>query len=154
MFPYLMNSLLEGPGTLRLLVALIEPDRWDTPTGPDRFSPRQVAAHLADWEPIFRSRISRALDEASPTIDVFDETERAASLDYAKWDMEQTLVSFRTEREATHRLLARMEAGGWERTVQHPENGPMTVLQMAGMLVGHDAYHIRQLIEVVSVSHG
>lgn len=145
-----MNGLKEGPGALKLLIDLLGEAVVDVPTGPDRFTPREVVAHLADWEPIFRSRIVRTIEEERPTIAVYDEGSRAAELGYSTWDVGRTLVSFQCERAATVGVLENLEPKDWQRVFIHPENGEMTLAQQAGMLVGHDAYHIRQLIEVMS----
>ena len=33
----------------------------------------------------------------------------------------------------------------WEKTAEHPERGAISVRDQAGMLIGHDMYHIEQL---------
>lgn len=104
-------------------------------------------AHLADWEPIFRGRIERALQEDEPEIEVYDEGQRAMEKDYASWSLQESLNLFEQERMETVRLLRTLQSGDDLRRILHPEQGRVTILSLGSMLLGHDVYHIEQLIK-------
>lgn len=57
---YLLPSIEFGPAILRRLFTLLPEDQLDVSLEEGRFTPRQVIAHLADWEPIMRQRIATA----------------------------------------------------------------------------------------------
>ena len=58
---YLFPGLEFGPRIVARLVEQIPAARYDERTNPSRFTLREAVAHLADWEPILRDRIARAL---------------------------------------------------------------------------------------------
>lgn len=132
---------------MRMLFDAIPTDRRLVSTGPDRFSPHEVVAHLADWEPILRSRIETALTQPGSPIVAYDEGERALEQNYSSWDASRSLETFAAERVTTRNLLMKIEAADWTKSVLHPERGRQTVADIAMMLLGHDLYHIRQLLE-------
>ncbi len=149
MNPYLTNVLDVGPRVTARLCRRLATDQWDTPTGPGRFSPREVLAHLADWEPIFLARMRQAVEEPGSVIEPYDEGQRAIDNDYAGQDPDSNLAAFGRSRGETLAWLKGLEPAQMESHVAHPERGSMTVADMANMLLGHDLYHLDQLSEVV-----
>jgi hypothetical protein len=146
---YLVEALAAMPGLVREPASRIDAGTAGRPTGPGRFSPVEVLAHLADWEPIFRARMEQAARSPGLPVQAYDEGERAERLDYAAWPIERSLAQWAEERSETVRFLEALAGAGWACTVLHPERGELTVLQQAATLVGHDVYHLAQL-ETVS----
>jgi hypothetical protein len=150
MQPYLLPGLEMGPKTIGNLLALMPSNLIDVPTHPGRFTPREVIAHLADWEPIFRDeRIRIASTQPGATVVVYDETERAERLNYAATDWKEELEKWASEREKTIELLSSIPREAWQNVVIHPERGEMTLSNLANMLLGHDMYHVSQLVEAL-----
>jgi len=145
MNPYLLPTLEFGPVVVRRELDHIAPDRLDRAAEPGRFTPREVIAHLADWEPISRGRIESALREPGSAIEAFDEVEMARANGYAASDPHEQCDLFARERAATAALLRRLGPEDWTKTVFHPERGILTVADQANALIGHDLYHIEQL---------
>ncbi len=142
---YLLPGLKTGPMVLERLIRLIGPDRLDTPLEADRFTPREIIAHLADWEPIMMSRIQQALDNPGSTVQVWDEGEMAIQNRYSDTNIDEQLMKYAAHRAETIALLEKLNADQLKRTIVHPERGAMTVDDQACLLLGHDAYHIEQL---------
>lgn len=160
MQPYLLPGLEMGPKTIGNLLALMPSNLIDVPTHPGRFfsmemsgeefTPREVIAHLADWEPIFRDeRIRIASTQPGATVVVYDEAERAERLNYAATDWKEELEKWASEREKTIELLSSIPREAWQNVVIHPERGEMTLSNLANMLLGHDMYHVSQLVEAL-----
>lgn len=145
MHAYLIPGLKHGPLILRRLIRQIPEARWDEPSPDDRFSPREVIAHLADWEPIMLGRLKTGVDTPGATVEVFDEGARALELRYHEADMEAELDKFEQARAATVRYLEALEPAAYQSRFQHPERGEMSVDDQANMLLGHELYHIEQL---------
>lgn len=148
--PYLISGLRNGPLCVQRILALIPSDKLDTKTDPDRFTPREVVAHLADWEPILRGRIEWALRAPGVEIAGIDESERAKEKKYASTDPQEQVELFIAEREKTITIIQKIEPAEWHYEVNHKERGIMTTADQTSMLLGHDLYHIDQLLEFVS----
>lgn len=146
---YLLRGLASGPVVMRRLYALIPAARRDEPTHEGRFSPRQVVAHMADWEPIFHDRLQLAISQPGSTITVYDEGERAVQLGYAACDADERLVCFARDRARTVEIIQNATAEQLRHPFNHPEHGVMAVDDLACMILGHDTYHFDQLSSVL-----
>lgn len=145
MNPYLLPALECGPATLRRLLPLVPTERLDEALEPDRFTPREVMAHLADWEPIIRARIQSAVTAPGSAIELFDESEMALANGYANSDAEEMAETFRRERRITADYVRTLGPGNWTKTVVHPDRGLLTAEDLANLRLGHDFYHTEQI---------
>jgi len=145
MHPYLVPGLDCGPLVIQRLVEAMPAARYDIPTGPGRFTPREVVAHLADWEPVLRARIVTALESPGSKVPVYDEGQMAIDHRYRESDIQAQARLFVEERKRTSGLVASLTADQMKLTVIHPERGELSVEDVAGMLLGHDLYHVEQL---------
>ncbi|MFQ3669066.1 MAG: DinB family protein [Fimbriimonadaceae bacterium] len=149
MHDYLLPALEKSPDAIAAIVRRIASARLGVPTGEGRFSPKEVVAHLADWEPIFLSRMQTAESNPGSTVEVYDEGVRAVSQGYAGSDVEEQLRAFRNARDRTVAWLRSLSVESWSKSVEHPERGRMTIEDIANMLVGHDMYHVEQLARLL-----
>src|ERR1700722_19431929 len=56
---------------------------WDERLGADRFSLKEMIAHIADWNDIYLERFTRTLKEDHPLLPNCDEGQIAIDRDYA-----------------------------------------------------------------------
>jgi hypothetical protein len=148
---YLMISIEFGPQVIRRLVDQLDAADWDRRRNAERFTPREIVAHLADWEPIMRGRIRTALRESGSPILAYDEGQLALDHKYAETDPVEQAAAFIRERRITAEMLRQIGSEEeWQRTVTHPERGSKTVEDQANLLLGHDLYHIEQLTEYLA----
>jgi hypothetical protein len=145
MHPYLYPGLEAGPRTLKRLIHMIEPGKLDQPTHPGRFTPREVIAHCADWEPISRSRMETAVQTPGAGVPGIDEEERAREQGYDGWDPYEQAEKFIKRRAETIAFLKGLRKEDWSKTAVHSERGEMTVYDYANMELAHDMYHVVQL---------
>src|SRR5262245_24073794 len=75
---------------------------------PERFTPREVIAHLADWEPIDRDRLASAVERPGSTIQPYDEVQMGIDHDYAHSDVAAQLERYTNEREVTAQYVRRL----------------------------------------------
>jgi hypothetical protein len=144
---YLLLTLELGPRVIRRLLDQLPGGRLDQRLHPDRFTPREVVAHLADWEPITRERIRTALTAPGTEVPAYDEGQMAVDHRYEESDPWEQAERFARERQVTAELLRGLPPEDWGRSVHHPERGPQSVEDLANLLLGHDLYHIEQLTE-------
>lgn len=142
---YLLEGLKAGPIAIsRLAASIPELDR-DRPLSADRFTPREVVAHLADWEPIMRDRVRAAAESPGSTIAAYDEGQMALDNKYSETDMEEQARILREERAKTVAYVQTLSPEQLGHTVIHPQRGVQTGEDLVAMLLGHDMYHVEQL---------
>lgn len=147
MSPYLLRSPLNTLTVIERVMKLIPAARWDEALHPVRFTPREVIAHLADWEPIFLERITKGVQVAGYVIQPYDESERAITYKYASQDVPGAMARFHKARLMTIEFAETLSDDQLRKPVTHPDYGDMQVIDIVHMLAGHDAYHIDQLTE-------
>jgi hypothetical protein len=144
---YLFTALRSGPEIIeKLLVGLTLPEADFRPE-PERFTIREVIAHLAEWEPIFLSRMTRICDEDVPTMEGYDEGELAIQNDYAHKDPMEQLALFKAGREKMVTYLTSRTPQQWQRTGNRPEIGKITLEGLSLLIPLHDIYHIQQITD-------
>jgi uncharacterized damage-inducible protein DinB len=146
---YLLAALDNTPATLAALLCALGPSdpAWDARPHPDRFSLREVVAHLADWDLIWQDRFARTVAEASPTLARPDAAERGAERGYASADPVESLARFRERRAALTATLRALPEAAWERTAHLERIGDLPLGGLVALALGHDAYHLRQAAE-------
>jgi hypothetical protein len=142
---YLCSGLAASPLVLETLLAGITDAQADARPDPDRFTIREVVAHLADWKHIWLERFTRIATEDSPFLEDIDEGEMAIQHDYAHADVTEQLRRFFEGRERVVAFFRGLPEDAWAREgVRHW--GALSLAGFAGMMLGHDGYHFEQVI--------
>jgi uncharacterized damage-inducible protein DinB len=146
---YVQHGLSATPVVLEALLRRLSPDDpiWDARPDADRFTLREMTAHLADWEPIWLERITRTLQEEEPTLPGIDEGRLAIDHDYAHSNPIESLTRFRDGRARLTAVVAQIEEADWGRAAQREGLGRATIDAQVVLIVGHDAYHLREAAE-------
>ncbi|MDX1934102.1 MAG: DinB family protein [Capsulimonadales bacterium] len=146
---YLLNAIGHTPVTLNALLSARDGGDpvWEGRTDPDRFRLREVVAHLADWEAIFRERLERIVTEEHPLLLRPDPDERARAQGYATADPHECLLRFAARRTETVAWLRTLETERIERTGHLDRLGDLSLHTLVVLILGHDAYHLRQTAE-------
>lgn len=142
---YVVDGVAATP---RVLFALLSgsPD-FDRRTDPERFTLREMIAHVADWDAIFAERIERARDEDNPFLPSVDEGQLAVERGYSSQDPATNLARFSESRAKLVALLQSLQPADWDRVAHREFVGDVTMFQLAAIILGHDAYHLRQAAE-------
>ncbi|HYM09130.1 MAG TPA: DinB family protein [Bryobacterales bacterium] len=117
----------------------------DYAPAPDKWTARQVMAHLADAEMVGADRLRRVIAEDNPTLVVYDEKAWAANLDYHRRSVSQALETFRHARTANYELLKELPEAVFARTGMHTKTGPISLGQLLEMFARHAEDHARQI---------
>ncbi len=144
---YLMQGLAATPIIFESLLTGISEAELDNRPDPERFTLREVVAHMADWEGIWLERMVAMRDLDNPALPSYDEGQWAIDHDYAHADMTQELAKFRSAREKTVAFLETLSGEQWERPGVHSEMRSITIGALAALVLGHDGYHQRQIVE-------
>ena len=144
---YLFAALESAPALFEHLLVGLTDDEADRRPDPNRFTIREVLAHLADWEPVFLDRLSRMCAEDHPTLPGYDEGQWAIDHNYAQTDWRSQIRLFTDRRRELVTFLHSRTPTDWPRTADRPEIGTLTVESQALLIPLHDTYHLRQITE-------
>ncbi|MGI4791233.1 MAG: DinB family protein [Janthinobacterium lividum] len=138
-----------------VLVATLAPDdpRWDRPS-PDRFTLREVFAHLADYDVRFNDYLDKAMaaSAAAPApVPAFTPDEVAAGRGYGHSDPHERLTALRANRAARVAKFRALADADWTaHAMTSPRHGTLNIDELATLFAAHDGYHTRQIAEYVS----
>jgi len=144
---YLYNGLEAAPVMLESMLAGLTPEQADRRPDPERFSIREMLAHLADMEEVFLARMRRIRQEDQPTITSIDPGPRAIERNYAAADPAEQLRLFTERRAETLAFLKSLADEEWGRTAVRPDMGTIALEAHATIIPLHDLYHLRQVEE-------
>jgi uncharacterized damage-inducible protein DinB len=144
---YLLSALEAAPDILNYLLRDLDNAEADFRSDPERFSIREVVAHLAEWDAIFLQRMKRTRDENHPTLVQYDEGQLALDHDYAHTSVSEQMRLHGQRRSLLTEFLRSLSAEEWQRSCLHPRAGRLTLEALATLVALHDAYHVRQITE-------
>ena len=150
-YRYLLIDLESAPDVLgKMLETVTDPGVYDKRPDPERFTLREVIAHLADWDQVFLGRMRQTRDAENPTLQGIDEGQVALDNDYAHADPAESLARYKANRAEMVEFLRALTPDQWERTGSHTELGPITLTAQAVLVGAHDGYHRQQAVEWTS----
>lgn len=143
----LLLALYGAPTVLDVLLSSLHAGEaaWDTHPDPDRFSIREITAHLADWDSIWLDRIKLTASVSKPAIEPRDEEALAIENDYAHSDPSANCSFFHERRLALIQYLQSLKEEDWERIGRRPDFGDVSIQDQASYILTHDSYHLEQV---------
>ncbi len=149
--PYL--ALLEGrdplevlrasPARLAEVLARLTPEQVEHKPAPNKWSVREVIAHLADCEVAWSWRLRQTFAEENPLLQPFDQDLWAGA--YASYSLEQARATWQALRSWNVAFLGGLAEEQKARTAIHATFGQITLWTIAGIAAGHDLHHLRAL---------
>lgn len=115
---------------------------------PDKWSVRQIVAHLADSECVAVLHFRRIIAEENPELPTYNQDAWAEHTDYAKRKPSQSLETFRRVRSENYELLKDLPEEIFQRTGNHPKRGPITLMDLLKIYAGHPEKHAVQIRNV------
>ena len=128
----LLERYRRGPEVVATLMTGAAGAELDFRPAPDRWTLRQIVAHLADSELVGSDRFRRVIAEENPTLIGYDQNAWAANLNYAKRKTSESVEMFRRLRADCYELLKDLPAGTFERKGNHSEIGTVTLAATVG----------------------
>jgi uncharacterized damage-inducible protein DinB len=136
-----IDTLAAAPSQLRKAVANLSDAQLDTPYRPGGWTVRQVVHHVPDSHLNAYVRIKLALTENHPTIKTYDEARWAMLEDSRTTPVTTSLTLLDAVHDRMLRVLRAIPPSDFARTVNHPENGVMTVDDILAMYAWHGRHH-------------
>jgi hypothetical protein len=97
---------------------------------------------------VFAFRLRQALAEEHHVIQPFDQDNWAAT--YSHYDVRMALAAFSAVRQWNLALLNGLKPGDFNKSLNHPERGDMTLQVVVETMAGHDLNHLRQVEAILA----
>lgn len=137
-----LETIAATPIRLRDIVERLG-ERVEQPRAPGKWSPRQIACHLADCEISWAFRLRQALGEHHHVLQPFDQDAWAGR--YAAYSAAAALATLEALRAWNRALIATLSQEDFARQAWHPERGVVSVRELVETMAGHDLHHLAQL---------
>ena len=136
-----VEAIAAAPRELRLAVNGLTDAQLDTPYRPDGWTVRQLVHHVADSHMNAYGRFRLAFTEENPTIKPYDEAKWAELDDARTMPIEISLTLLDAMHGRLEALLRSSPVDSFQRTLSHPDNGPMTVDTLLSIYSWHGRHH-------------
>jgi len=152
-----MDSLEGMPTVFTTLLDRLDSksERWDRRFDPERFTLREVLAHMVDYDAIWNEYIDLALAKSDGPAEVplYSPDLVASRRDYSAADPWRSVQDLRVSRATLVAKLRPLETDSWvAHAITSPRHGLLNIDELASLFVGHDGYHARQIAEFVTAA--
>jgi hypothetical protein len=143
--PELLERYRRGAELVAVAITGAAGPELDFKSAPEKWSVRQIVAHLADTEAVTVTRFRSLIAEDNPAMIAFDQNAWAEKTDYANRKPSQALDTMRHLRADNYALLNGLPEETFSRTGTHSRRGPMTLLDMVRLMAEHAEKHATQI---------
>ena len=144
-----LNSLLQqyeaGALALEEAVFCLTPDQLDFHPLPGKWSIRQIAAHLADTELMYTSRIRKIAAEHSGLLVNFEQDEWVDRLGAEDLPIRLAVELIGATRRWQAFLLRRLPMESYQLTGTHELDGEVSLYALVDKVSGHLYHHLAQI---------
>jgi hypothetical protein len=130
------------------LVAALETfpkEMWQFRPAPGEWSIHEQIIHLADSEANSFVRLRRGVAEPGSAVLGYDQDIWAIKMDYHAQNYDDALQLFRWLRQLSYSLIRSLPEETWSHTIEHSENGTMTLDDWLVVYDDHTPGHIKQM---------
>ena len=144
----LIAAVAGVPSALSIALAGLTEAQLDTPYRPGGWSPRQIVHHLADSHMNAFIRLKLGITETNPTIKPYEEQTWAETPDSRDAPIACSMSIIEGLHARWAQLLRSLDASAFDRTIQHPERGPMSLGDLLGLYAWHGNHHTVQILKM------
>jgi len=120
-------------------------EMWQARTPVDPWTIHEIVVHITDSEANSYARCRRLIAEPGTTVMAYDENAWAGALRYHDQNAGDALELFRWLRRMSTHLIQSLPEAIWTHTIEHPENGTMTMEDWLDVYERHIPEHIEQM---------
>lgn len=144
-----IKTLAELPGLLASVVEPLDDDQLDTVYRPGGWTVRQLVHHMADSHSNAYIRIRLALTEKHPTIKPYEQALWAELPDASSMPVSVSLNLLNGLHRRLVALLRHLSDDQFERTLDHPEDGIVSIDQMVSAYAWHSLHHLAHITSLI-----
>lgn len=144
----LIDDYEAGPALLREAIDRMTAEQLDAAPVPGKWSTRQVVCHIADFEPVYATRMKRVIAEAdAPTLAGGFHRQFAEHLAYDERNLEEELLLVEVTRKQMARILRRVPREAFAKTGVHSIEGPISLQSLLERITNHIPHHVQFIDE-------
>ncbi len=147
----LVATILHLPAQLHVLVDPLNLAQLNTAYLANEWTIAQNIHHLADGQMNLFIRMKLLLLEDHPTLKPFDQDSWVATAD-SVGPIEPSLTILQGLQERAATLVNSLDLASFERTGWHPENGEVTLEQIARYYARHGELHLEQISQTLAAA--
>jgi len=132
-------------GRIEKTLGTLPKEMWSYKPSSSEWSVHEMVIHLTDAEANGYVRLRRFIAEPGSKVMSYDQDIWAKRLDYKNQDVEESLQLFKYLRSTTYSILKELPDAVWTNTVEHSENGIMTLEDWLEIYDNHPTAHIAQM---------
>jgi len=137
----MIQQIAAAPAALAAAVKGLTDAQLDTPYRDGGWTPRQIVHHIADSHMNAYIRFKLCMTEDQPTVKPYNEKLWAETIDGKTAPIAVSLSLIDTLHNRWVQFLRSIDPGAYGRTVVHPENGPMSLIEMLQLYSWHGRHH-------------
>jgi uncharacterized damage-inducible protein DinB len=141
----LIRQITEAPAKLREAVKGLTEEQLDTPYRPGGWTVRQVVHHIPDSHMNAYIRFKLGMTEQQPPVKPYKEGLWAELVDAKSSPIEPSLTLLESLHQRWTVFLRSMATADFARTVNHPENGMMTLDRVLQLYAWHGRHHVAHI---------
>jgi len=143
-----LDSIASAPARLRAAVTGLTDRQFDTPYREGGWTVRQLVHHVPDSHLNAYIRFKLALTEDNPRIKTYEEAEWAKLDDSRTTPVEVSLKLLEMLHDRWDRLLRSMSDADFQRTLDHPEWGALSLDSMLRLYEWHGRHHVAHVTKL------
>jgi DinB superfamily len=140
-----LESFGHAPALLATVLRELPKQMWLYKPSAERWSVHEIILHLADSEAISYMVCRHFIAEPGSPLLNFDGARWAETLGYFHQSTREALELVRHLRRMTYQLLLTLPEPVWERTVEHPTQGALTLSRWIEIQERHIPHHLDQM---------
>jgi DinB superfamily len=149
-----LSILASTPRRLERLASTMSPRATAARPMRDKWSAKEILAHLTDGEIVYAFRYRKLVAEPGAQLAAFDEKAWANELLYRKRPLKTLLENFSALRKQNLALLKLLPRSAWSMASPHPEYGALSLRELVVHLAYHDRNHAQQVERIAKALGG
>lgn len=145
MHEWMLNAFGKAPHVVERMLRVFPHDRLDDRIEADRFTAREVIAHLADYEQFVLERFRTAKLRPGSEVAPYDPDQRANEHRFDGKDVFREAEVFESRRMMTLDTLRSFTDEDWSKTFKTASGLEITAKDFLMMIFAHDTEHFDQL---------
>jgi hypothetical protein len=142
----MLATLRATPAALDHLCRELPPADWSYHPVEEEWCLNEIVCHLRDVDgEVNLPRLKKVLQESNPFLAGMDTDPWAAERQYKFQDGKAASKDFTRYRLEILSILEQLSTEDWDRPARHAIFGPTQLIELVGIVAGHDRLHLRQI---------
>jgi uncharacterized damage-inducible protein DinB len=143
-----IDQIAECPKAMRAAVAGLSDEQLDTPYRDGGWTVRQVVHHVPDSHMNSYIRCKLCVAEDNPRITAYNQDDWVLFADAHRAPIAPSLTLLDALHERWVQFLRSLPESAFTRTLQHPENGTMTLAHVVFLYQWHSKHHVAHIVSL------